>query len=99
MLSAKLTEALKDIPKAKEQLDQIADKFSKRAMRLGQGEPIVTRETMHLMAVEMQLVLRSHGLDARVIIEKKGEGASVVLTSPEEQKKMFEKKEKTDGTT
>lgn len=97
MLSDKLTEALKEMPAVKAKLDAIADKFSKRAMRLGQGEPIVTRETMHLMAVEMQLVLRHHGLDARVIVEKKGEGASVTLTSVDEPKKLFERKDKDES--
>lgn len=94
MLSDKLSAMLKDMPELQAKLDLIADKFSKRAIRLGQGEPILTRETMYLMAVEMQLVMRSHGLDARVIVKKKGDGAEIVLAPPEAERKIFKKSNK-----
>jgi hypothetical protein len=93
MLSEKLTKALEENPYLKARVVQVQDKFSKRVMRLGQGEPLITRETMYLMAVEIQMVFRHFGYDARVIMKKQGDGASITLTSPEEQRGIFKKKE------
>jgi len=97
MFSEKLKKLLEGHPKIIEQLNQVVDKFEKRTLRLGQVEPILTRETMYLMAVEMQMILSAHNLHSRIVIEKRGDGGANITLAPPERKRLFKPKGDNDG--
>lgn len=87
MLTEKLQRALKTKPGLKEALARVTEKYEKRVSLVGH----ITRETMHLMAVELQSCFVHYGLEARVVMQKahaSGQVVKVLLCTPEEEQAL-----------
>lgn len=89
MLTEKLQRALKTKPGLKNAIDLVTEKYEKRVSLIGH----ITRETMHLMAVELQSCFVHYGLEARVVMQKthaSGQVVKVLLCTPEEEEALRE---------